>query len=93
MRSAIRLILAPTMLLALWGVSGCGEPVPVQSFPRVADLRVEPKPVPGPEIVTSAQASAQYDAAVEAWGERGWLSVGRLCRWARDNGMTVDCPD
>jgi hypothetical protein len=46
-----------------------------------------------PEVVTSAQAAADYDIAVEAWGMRGWATVARLCRWAKANGMTVDCPE
>lgn len=34
-----------------------------------------------------------HDAAVEAWGERGWLAVGRLCRRAAANGAkALDCP-
>lgn len=74
-------------------MSACGERVRIQpAFPPVADLVVEPKPVPPPEIVTSAQAAAEYDIAVEGWGERGWRAVGRLCRWAKEQGMSVDCP-
>lgn len=65
----------------------------MRSFPRPADLAVEAKPAPLPEIATSAQAAADYDIALESWGERGWSTVARLCRWARDNGMAVDCPD
>jgi hypothetical protein len=53
---------------------------------------VEAKPAPTPEIVTSAAAAAEYDASIESWGERGWLTVGRLCRWAERNGMSIDCP-
>jgi hypothetical protein len=43
--------------------------------------------------VTSAAAAARYDIEVESWGERGWLQVARLCRWAVANGATgVTCP-
>jgi hypothetical protein len=61
-------------------------------FPPPADLAVEPKPVAGPEIITSAIAAAEYDVALESWGARGWLTVARICRWAKANGMGVSCP-
>lgn len=57
-----------------------------QSFPSSADLAPEPKPLPGLDILTSEKAAADYDAAVEAWGTRGWQAVARICRWAKDNG-------
>lgn len=60
-------------------------------FPPPVDLIVEAKPVAGPEIVTDDHAAAAYSAAIEAWGERGWAAVGRLCRWAARNGMKVEC--
>ena len=61
--------------------------------PPVADLRVEPKPLLAAEALTSEQALNAHDAEVEAWGERGWLQVGRLCRWAQEMGATgVSCP-
>jgi len=73
--------------------SGCGEQVvSTPIFPPRADLVVEEKPVPTDDIVTSAQASAEYDVAVEGWGERGWLQVARICRWAKGHGMVVECP-
>lgn len=88
----------PTLLLTLsaFGLAaqGCGPQVRVQPlFPPSADLAVEPKPVPRADIVTSAQASAEYDIALESWGERGWNAVGRICRWAREQGASVSCPD
>lgn len=73
--------------------NACGHQVHVQPiYPPLADLTVEPKPVPPADIVTSAQAAANYDIAVEGWGERGWRSVARICRWAAAQGMVVDCP-
>ena len=84
----------PMLCACALAASGCGDRTRVEpSLPPVADLRVEPKPVPPPEIVTSAQAAAEYDIALETWGERGWLQVGRLCRWAREMGAQVACPD
>jgi hypothetical protein len=54
---------------------------------------VEAKPVPPADIVTSAQAAANYDIAIEGWGERGWRAVARICRWAKDNGAEgLNCP-
>ena len=83
----------PMMLLAALAVSACGPQIQVRPlYPPAADLAVEAKPVPPPEIVTSAQAGAEYSARVEAWGERGWLAVSRICRWAKAQGMGVECP-
>lgn len=62
-------------------------------YPPLVDLAVESKPVPTPEIVTSDIAAAEYDAAIEAWGERGWSAVGRICRWAKAQGATLTCPE
>ena len=62
-------------------------------FPAYVDLKVEPKPVPTDAIVTDPKAGDAYNADVESWGERGWLAVGRICRWAKANGATaLDCP-
>lgn len=86
------LCLIPCALLLAAG--SCGERViSTPIYPPRADLAVEAKPRPGPEIVTSAQASALHDAKVESWGERGWATVARLCRWAARNGMAIDCPE
>jgi len=49
--------------------------------------------VPTDAIVTDPKAGDAYNADVESWGERGWLAVGRICRWAKANGATaLDCP-
>jgi hypothetical protein len=57
-------------------------------------LRVEPAPVPTRDILVSREAGEKYDNAVEAHGERGWLKVGRLCRYFEAQGMTLPfaCP-
>lgn len=57
-------------------------------------MRPEPKPVPPLEVLTSREAGEKHDNAVEAWGERGWLALGRLCRFHRDQGMPLPfaCP-
>lgn len=31
----------------------------------------------------------RHDNAVEAWGERGWATVGRLCRFFGAQGMPL----
>lgn len=65
--------------------------------PPAADLRaaIEPKPVPPADLVTSEEAAARYDAAVESWGERLNAAGGRLCRWVLANGGTLpfSCPE
>jgi hypothetical protein len=45
------------------------------------------------EALDSEKAANDYDAALEAWGERGWKTVARLCRWAADMGAKVQCPE
>jgi len=47
---------------------------------------VEAKPVPGVEVLESEDAARRYDSALEAWGERGWAQVGRICRDAVRKG-------
>lgn len=93
---SLRHRIARLMLFAsLSGAAACSPQVRLQPlYPPSADLQVEPKPVPPADIVTSAQAAANYDIALEGWGERGWLTVGRICRWAREQGMPgIVCPE
>lgn len=94
MLSSKRLILRLTPLALLLAVPGCGPQVEIKPlFPASADLKVESKPVPTDAIVTDPKAADAYNADVEIWGERGWLAVGRICRWAQANGATaLDCP-
>jgi hypothetical protein len=61
--------------------------------PPVEDLKVQPKPVPSDDVLTSRVAGEMHDNAVEAWGEAGWAQVGRLCRFFDATGMRrLDCP-
>ncbi len=76
---------ALVLCAALSIVSGCATQAVVS--PPVADLQVQGKPQATADIVTSEQAAVAYDNAVEAWGETGWLQVGRLCRWAEANKL------
>ena len=80
---------------SLSAASACAKPEPLQPiYPPSADVlaMTEGKPRPGPEIVTSARAAAEYDVALEAWGDRVSAAGGRLCRWLKANGMAVECP-
>lgn len=66
-------------------------------MPPSADLEaaVEPKPIAPVTIVTSEQAAAQYDIAIETWGERLYAAGGRICRWSVRSGakLPFDCPE
>lgn len=63
-------------------------------FPPAEDLRVKPKPVPSDDVLTSRIAGEKHDNAVEAWGEEGWATVARACRFWRAQGMPLPfaCP-
>lgn len=87
-----RFLMASLMIVSLGaGVASCETPG--AAFPRAEDLRVQPKPVPSDDVLTSRIAGERHDNAVEAWGEAGWAHVGRLCRFYRTMGMKgLDCP-
>lgn len=83
------------LLLALSiALAGCSKtPVVEIGHPPVADLGVEAKPVMPDEAITDDKAAARYSEALESWGERGWATVARLCRWAKETGASdLDCP-
>lgn len=63
-------------------------------FPPSADLRVEAKPRLDPAALNSEAALDDHDNAIEAWGERGWAAVARLCRYHQRMGMALPfaCP-
>jgi hypothetical protein len=87
-----RLTLNLTIAIAAAAVASCATPV--STWPSAEDLRPDPKPVPSIEILTSREAGEKHDNAVEAWGERRDAAVGRLCRFFRDQGMSLPftCP-
>lgn len=90
--SPMRLLVSASVALI---VSACGTLGSTsQAFPSADDLKVRPKPVPTIEMLASEQGHLQHDAAIEAWGTDGWLQVGRICRWAVNNGarLTFKCP-
>lgn len=71
-------------------VSGCQTAGP--GFPSAADLTVKPKPVADASGLTSEAALDRYETELFLWGEEGWLTVGRLCRFHKSMGMKVECP-
>lgn len=92
----VALIRPLPLLLLLITASGCAGPGSLQSaFPPRADLEAvtEAKPMPTAAIATSAQVAEQYNADVEGWGDRVSAAGARLCRFYRDLGMKVKCPD
>jgi hypothetical protein len=89
--------LIPALLIGASAVlaSSCASKERVTPiFPSHADLRVEAKPRLDPEAIESDAALTAHDDAVEAWGERGWAAIGRICRWAVENGAALSfrCP-
>ena len=89
--------LTPALLIAAFAVaaSSCASREHVTPiFPSSADLRVEPKPQLSPADLDSDAALTAHDDAVEAWGDRGWAAVGRICRWAVSSGADLPfrCP-
>lgn len=87
------LMMSPILWLLLLGAPGCATPASpaLQTFPHAELLAVDPKPLPSIDILTSAQAAAKHNIAVEMWGQAGWDRVKSLCLWAKERGMT-DAP-
>lgn len=88
------LTLALLIAVSLSTVSGCATtgstPGP---FPPASDLKRESKPSLSPADLESDAALDAHDAAIEAWGERGWATVDRLCRFFDRMGMKgLECP-
>lgn len=78
-----------SLVLCLMPLTACGsnKPEPTfASFPPAEDTKVEAKPLPTPLVFESEQAARQYDSDLEAWGERGWSAVARICRDAVRKG-------
>lgn len=84
--------LALAVLLSL--VSGCASKAPMtRIYPPAADLVVEAKPQLDPAALDSEAWLDAHDIALEMWGERGWATVGRICRWADQMGAKdLNCP-
>jgi len=62
-------------------------------YPPTADLTVEAKPKVTAAALESEQAFVAHVIALEMWGERGWATVARLCRWHAEMGMKgLSCP-
>lgn len=80
------------IVLAALVLAGCRS---ANDFPPTADVQAatERKPVPPASILTDPGASDQYNARLEAWGERVQAAGVRLCRYFKARGMAVDCPE
>lgn len=88
MQQKTSLTLRLAICAALVSVSSCANSTyRLESYPPIADLRDEPKPRLRIEDGESEKALIEHDDAIEAWGERGWAAVGRICRWAKANGL------
>lgn len=76
-RRAALSALLPMLLLA----SACARPG--GPFPPLADVKAvtETKPVPPDTIADDPVAEANYNAAVEGWGDRLHSAGERLCRF------------
>lgn len=82
MRSTIRRAILPMLMCGLTA-SGCGERVePLPNYPSAQDVEAgqEAKPEPTPAILTDPVAAADYDAAIESWGDRVHDAFVRACR-------------
>ena len=80
------------MACAALTVSACSAPGLMR--PSADDLRVDPKPPLTVAFLSSEKAYKEYDASIEAWGERANRKVGRLCRHAVSTGYKLPfaCP-
>lgn len=95
MRSYLRLTRSLALAACAVLASSCASrELRLNAYPPSADLRVESKPTLSVEAIASDNALAEHDAAVEAWGERGWAAVARICRWAEASGARLGfrCP-
>lgn len=95
MRSNLRLTRSLVLVASLALVCSCASKEPrLSAYPPSADLKVEAKPALTVEALASDSALALHDDAIEAWGERGWAAVARICQWSVTNGarLPFKCP-
>lgn len=93
MRSMPGLMRPLLALTAALTVTGCSATAGGrQTFPLAADLAVPPKPQRTIEVLTSAQASADFHNALEAWADGLAAQIGGLCRYHQRKGMPIVCP-
>ena len=88
MRSNLRRMRSLALVACAALVSSCASRA-LNAYPPSADLKVEAKPQLAAEALASDNALAEHDAAVEAWGERGWAAVARICRWSEAGGAKL----
>jgi len=85
--------LTACLMIVSLGAAVASCETPGAAFPSATDLRVQSKPVPPDDVLTSRVAGEQYDNAIEAWGETGWAQIARLCRFFDALKMKgLDCP-
>lgn len=93
MLSRICLTLPLLIAASLWLAPGCAPKERISPlYPPASDLKVQPKPKLDPAALESEAALDAHDIALETWGEAGWQTVARICRWSAANGMKIDCP-
>lgn len=63
------------------------------TFPSAADVNAlqEKKPEYKPEYLSDSKLNDQYNADVEAWGDRLSSAGKRLCDWYNDRGGKFQC--
>ena len=85
-------ILRAAAVAGLVFLAGCKS---AHDFPPRPDVNAvtETKPVPPTTILTDPTTSDRYNAELENWGERVQAAGVRLCRYFKEQGMEVDCPD
>ena len=88
MRSNLRQMRSLALVACAALASSCASRA-LNAYPPSADLKVEAKPQLEAEALASDNALAEHDAAVEAWGERGWAAVARICRWSEAGGAKL----
>lgn len=88
MRSNLRRMRSLALVACAGLVSSCASRA-LNAYPPSADLKVEAKPQLAADALASDNALAEHDAAVEAWGERGWAAVARICRWTEAGGAKL----
>lgn len=79
---------------ALFTLAACAPTVQsVPIFPPAQDVEAatEAKPVPPLDIVTSARAAAEYNAAIEVHAMRIRAAAIRVCRWLNGRGGNYNC--
>jgi hypothetical protein len=90
----MKLVAIPLLAALLTiGASGCNkEPVATISHPPTADLNCPAEPEI--EAMLAADPSGvTFDAAVRKAGQDCRDALARVCRWHKERGADVNCPE